>query len=228
LTTGYRVKFIIVIPVQMGIQKNATIKDNAMGAWKVILFWAVLSFPVGLALGAALVFAGRPLYYRIRHVPRSERLMTWKRTCGLVLMCGCAFTLLICGLNFYDMFSDADDYRKSKGGWRFWRLPLGEPYELRMVDAMEQGSIAAWKQADVIVADILEYDKQGSIIAGMTRGQGALGNEWFLFDCTTGQVKRPKTFAELEQESRSAGFSRPLHMETVRTHWYRDWKIVTR
>jgi len=211
----------------MGIQKNATIKDNAMGAWKVILFWEVITFPIVLVLGAALVFACRPLYYRVRHIPRSERHMTWKRTCSLVLACGCAFTILICGLNFYDMFGDADDYWKSKGGWHFWRLPLEEPYELRMVDSMEQGSIAAWKQADVLVARVLEYDQQGSIVVGVRAGDSARQLEWFLFDTKTGESKRYQSRRDLEQESLSRGLALPLQMETVRTHWYSDWNIVT-
>lgn len=201
-----------------------------MGAGKVIIFWAIFFTPVGLLVGAIIMFVGIPLCYRFRNIPPSERRIGFKAKSGLTVFFAFLFVLIMCGLNIYDMKKYANDYWKSQGGWGHWRIPLEEPYEFYMIDTMELGSIGIWRESIPIINDVTDYEKHGNLIAGRTlkgrSDKSEIDQIWFLFDCKSGNLKTFESLEQLQKAWRKSGSDRSLNMKTVRDHWYKYWKIV--
>jgi len=186
-----------------------------------IIFWSVLSAPVGLLVGAIIMFAGVPLFYRLRNIPKSKRRIGLMAKAALTLLFTLIFISAICGLSLYNVEKDIDDYWKSKGGWECWRMPLEEPYELCMIENMNSGFIGKWQNPGPIIHDIANYEKRGSMIAGCKTEPG-----WFFFDCKTGVLKTFESREQLRKTRQKAGFEPPLKMKSVRKNWYEYWKII--
>ncbi len=201
-----------------------------MGPGKVLIFLIIIFTPVGLVVGALIMFAGIPLFYRLRRTPVGQRRIRFMAKLGLTVLFTLAFVSLMCIINIYDIKKDVDDYWKSRGGWSYWRMPLGEPYELCMVDTMEQGYIGTWKQDGSILDNIVAFEQHDTLLAGATRtvvsGEQDEDVGWFLFDCGNGNLQVFTTLAEAQTVWYRSGFVMPAKMKTVREHWYYYWKIV--
>lgn len=196
----------------------------------VIFFWALMFTPAGIILGALGVFGGVPLYYRLKKIPpKRQRIRLFKKI-GLTLLFAAIFVVVMCAISVYSLEKDKGDYLKSQAGWNSWRIPLVKPYELRMVNSMESGSICAWQSQEPVIRDVIRFTKHGELIAGETgisrskNDKDILG--WFLFDCTTGRLTTFTSRRELNKACSSAYFPQPLYMRSVCESWYQHWSMV--
>ena len=196
-----------------------------MGPIIVIIFWAILLAPLGLFLGLVLMFAGTSILYRFRNTPKEKRLSAWAKF-GFSVLFTMAFVPVMCIFGIYMMEKDTNNYWKSEGAWDYWRMPLEEPYELVMIDTMDSASIGKWKDGSAIVADIIEYEKQGSVLAGHCRDIcfGSNAEHWVLFDCTTGRADDYANKEALETACQQRGLRMPLAMKSIQANWDQYWR----
>jgi len=152
----------------------------------IILGWIMLFAPAGVLLGAFIMFAGIPLYYRVKKVPRHLRKIRLMAKAALTVLFAAGFVAVMCVISIYNIESSMGDYWKSQGGWDSWRMPLDEPYELSMINSMENASIRKWQAQNPIISGIIRFEKRGPLIAGETGISKSKTNKtvlgWFLFN----------------------------------------------
>jgi len=120
----------------------------------------------------------------------------------------------------------AKDYWNYRGAYDWYRMPLEYPYELRMIDGIDNAYLASFSQeagvAGKDISRIRRYYKQGSLVLGQCddfyreeRSQPS----WFIFDCNTG---RAETFTKKEEYLRAInkyGFEKEPRLPTVKANW---------
>ncbi|MHC4585076.1 MAG: hypothetical protein ACYS3N_11130 [Planctomycetota bacterium] len=201
-----------------------------MGPLFVIIFWVIILIPIGFIIGAFLFFGGIPFIYWILKVPKEKRRIGLLWRFLLTIIFPVIFVPTMCVVGIYLMEKDTDDYWKSKGAWDYWRMPLEEPYELSMVDTMDDASIGKWKNGRSIVWGISKYEKRGTLVAGFCEKKQFRGkqNKWFIFDCTSGSIEEFKSEEEFHQACETHGFSQPVNMKTIKENWALYWKDPNR
>jgi hypothetical protein len=202
-----------------------------MGPALVIIFWAILLTPLGLFLGLVLMFSGTSILYFFHSTPKEKRLSGWAKF-GFSFLFTMAFVPVMCIFGIYMMEKDTNNYWESEGAWYYWRMPIEEPYELVMIDTMDNASIGKWKDGSAIVADIIEYEKRGPILAGRCRDRRLDSNtnteHWFLFDCTTGRADEYVDKETFETACRQKGLCLPLAMKSIQDNWDQYWRDPNR
>ncbi len=128
------------------------------------------------------------------------------------------FPVFICVIALgYEIYSSTFDYWGYEGAYDFWRMPLEEPYELNMIDSLDQASINIWNGSmDVEISNITKYDKKDHLVAGDCR------SGWFLFNCTTGKVKHFTTEESLKTACAKEHFS-PIQLKSIQENWDLYW-----
>ncbi len=132
----------------------------------------------------------------------------------------------MCGLGIYLSCKNENNYWEYRGAFDFYRVPLEEPYELAMVDDLDDAAIGRWKEGGHIVSGIQMYEKRGPLVAGYRRRSSGTSDKprWFLFDCVTGQTDRFESREALSEACRSRGFDPPMRMRTIRENWTLYWQ----
>jgi len=200
-----------------------------MGAGFVILFWLVLLTPIGVLIGVILSFFVPIVYYEIRGTPRDKRKRGFLLHCGFAIVFGMLFAPSVCALLVFLSSVGSGDYWNYQGAFDYYRMPLEPPYELTMIDTLDDAAIVKWKGDSAIIWSITKYEKRGVLIAGFREEERTLGEPaWFLFDCRDGAVSK---FADEESLSRAcaeSGFTPPLVMRSIQENWDSYWKDPNR
>jgi hypothetical protein len=201
-----------------------------MGPLFVIIFWAIILTPVGFLIGACLFLGGIKFAYWLFKIPKEKRRISLLWRFVLTIVFTIIFVPTMCAVGIYLMEKDTDDYWNSRGAWDYWRMPLEEPYQLSMVDTMDDASISRWKNGRVIVGGIIKYEKRGKLVTGFCEKKQLRGNEnkWFIFDCTSGSTEEFKSEEEFLHACETHGFSRPVNMKTIKENWALYWKDPNR
>jgi hypothetical protein len=196
-----------------------------VGAGFVVLFWLIVFTPIGVVLGAILSFVVPVVYYGIRRTPAEKRKRGFRFHCGFAVIFGILFAPAVCALLLFLSFVNSGDYWNHEGAFDYYRMPLEPPYQLSMIDTLDDAGISKWKEGSQIVWNITKYEKRGPLIAGF-REEERTSREpaWFLFDCSDGAVSK---FADEESLSRACaerGFTPPLAMRSIKENWDSYWK----
>lgn len=201
-----------------------------MGPLFVIIFWAIMLTPIGFLIGACLFFGGIQLAYWLFKVPKEKRRISLLWRFVLTIVFTVIFVPTMCAVGIYLAEKDTDDYWKSQGAWDYWRMPLEEPYELSMIDTMDDASISKWKNGGSIVWGISKYEKRGKLVAGYCEKKRFRGNKnkWFIFDCGSGSIEEFKSEEEFLRACESSGFSQPVNMKTIKQNWILYWNDPNR
>ncbi|OGV61497.1 MAG: hypothetical protein A2283_12745 [Lentisphaerae bacterium RIFOXYA12_FULL_48_11] len=201
-----------------------------MGAGFVVIFWAIILTPIGFIGGLLLSYVAIPIYYRLFGIAEEKRRIIGFKKFGLSVLFTIVFVPSMCGLGIYLMERDVDNYWESQGAWDFWRMPLEEPYELVMIDTMDQVGISKWKDGSYIVYGIQKYEKRGQLVLGYYERKPFNPDEkgWFLFDCATGKAEEYESEQALEKISAKRGFSPPIQMKTISENWSLYWNNPNR
>jgi len=201
-----------------------------MGPLFVIIFWAIILTPIVFLIGACLSFLGVPFIYWLFKIPKEKRRIGLLCKFGLTMFFAVVFVPTICAVGIYLMEKDVDDYLNSKGAWDYWRMPLEEPYELSMVDTIDDAAITRWKNGGHIVSGISEYERRGTLIAGRCSKNhlNPNQNKWFIFDCASGSVEKFESEEEFLQAFKNRGFSQPVEMKTIKENWALYWNDPNR
>ena len=196
-----------------------------MGPLFVIILWVLILTPIGLILGLLLSFIGFPVFHRLRKTPIEKRKTGWLRRLLVAFLFTMLFIPTICGLGLYLSFKDQDNYWEYHGAFDFWRMPLEEPYQLVMIDTIEQAGISKWRDGSYIVYGILEYEKRGQLVAGYYEHKPFKPEEkgWFLFDCVTGKAEDFRSEQLLTEACEKRRFSPPIQMKTILENWTLYW-----
>lgn len=194
---------------------------------KVLLFLVVVTGLPSLLLGGAVFLAGVPLYYRLRRVPPPRRRIGPGARLLLTLAFAGLVSTTVVGYELYVKISTRNDFHRFQGEQAYWRMPLQEPWELRMHGAMDTGSIGRWREAVPVLDNVAGVAIQGGFVAGTFVAPDTSGAGWFLFDGGSAAVQRFKTPAAFLRACREAGFDVPVAIETVRHTWYVHWGIVS-
>ena len=109
-------------------------------------------------------------------------------------------------------------------------MPLEEPYQLSMVDNIDDAAIDKWKKGCSIVSWISKYEKRGTLVAGFCEKNRFRDYEkkWFIFDCASGSIEKFKSEEEFLQACETHGFSKPVNMKTIKENWALYWKDPNR
>lgn len=194
---------------------------------KVLLFLVMVTGVPALLLGGVVFLAGVPLYYRLRRIPPPQRRIGPGARLLLTLAFAGLVSTSVVGYELYVKISTRNDFHRFQGEQAYWRMPLQEPWELRMHGSMDRGSIGKWRDDMPVVDTIAGVAIQGGLVAGTFAAPDPSGAGWFLFDCSAGTVQRFKTQAAFLQACGAAGLEVPVPIETVRHTWYVHWGIVS-
>ena len=201
-----------------------------MGPLFVIIFWAILLTPAGLVLGLVLSFIGFPVFHRLRKTPAEKRNTGCLQRILAAYLFTVVFVPTICGLGLYLSYKDQNNFWEYKGAFDFWRMPLEEPYQLVIIDTMEQAGISKWQDGSYIVYGILKYEKRGQLVAGYCERRTFKPEKtgWFLFDCVTGKAVDFGSEQLFVEACEKRGFSPPIQMKTIPENWTLYWKDPNR
>ena len=191
---------------------------------------AIILTPIGFLIGACLFFGGIQFTYWVFKVPKEKRRIGLLWRFVLTIVFTVIFVPTMCAVGIYLAEKDTDDYWNSKGAWDYWRMPLEEPYQLSMVDTLDNAAIGRWKKGGSIVWGISKYEKRGILLAGCCEKNQFSQNEnkWFIFDCASGSAEEFESKEEFLQACETHGFSQPLNMKTIKENWALYWKDPNR
>jgi hypothetical protein len=190
----------------------------------------MLLTPVGLILGLLLSFIGFPLFHKLRKTPDGIK----KAGCLKKILAAFLFTVVfvptIIGLGLWLSYKDQNNFWEYQGAFDFWRMPLEEPYQLVMIDTIEQAGISKWQDGSSIINGIAKYEKRGSLIAGYCERKTFKPEKagWLLFDCVTGKAEFFASEQLLTETCEKRGFSPPIQMKTIRENWILYWQDLNR
>jgi hypothetical protein len=190
-----------------------------------MLFWLIFLTPIGIVIGVILSFVAPLLYYEIRRTPAEKRKRGLVFHCGFAVVFAALFAPSVCALVAFLSSIGVNDYWNYEGAFDYWRMPLEPPYQLSMIDTLDEASILKWKDGLVIVSCITKYEKRGPLIAGFREGE-RISREpaWFLFDCRNGEVSRFADEESLNKACTESGFAPPLIMRSIQENWDSYWE----
>ncbi|UCG46978.1 MAG: hypothetical protein JSU94_15945 [Phycisphaerales bacterium] len=124
----------------------------------------------------------------------------------------------------------AKDYWNYQGAYDWYRMPLEYPYELRMIDSIDNAYLASFSaEAGVASKDISRirrYYKEGFLVLGQCddscRAEPCRPS-WFIFACNTGQVETFSKKEEYLQRIEKYGFEKEPELLTVKENWGSFW-----
>lgn len=147
--------------------------------------------------------------------------------CAIVIPIG--LLLLGGGIVWIDSM-DSTDYWKYNGSMDYFRMPLEPPYELVMVDIIDNASIQIWQDSSGgQLWDITCYEKRGALMFGETSKDHFASErppeekEWFIFDLSNGD----KILFQNEDEFVAALHDKGIvefNLKTVQQNWNEYWE----
>ena len=143
---------------------------------------------------------------------------------------GALFFFLFWAFVFVHEQNASKDYWNYDGAYDWYRMPLEYPYELQMIDVIDEASIGVFAHAagsvSKDISDIRRYYKQGPLVLGQCdrlRWDDSAKPSWFIFDCNTGHAQIFSTKDEYLSSIKKHGFEREPALLTVRENWDRYW-----
>jgi len=129
----------------------------------------------------------------------------------------------------YDQ-TKVDNYWEYEGFRDYFRMPLEKPYELVMIDEIDNASIEVWKDNfDIDISDITHYEKRGFVIFGKCHKSSFDGKDWhktkrwFVFDLKSGEKSFFDTQLELFIALQKMEIE-DIQLRTVEENWHAYWK----
>jgi hypothetical protein len=190
------------------------------------MFWAICLTPFAVVIGGVLSFLVPFIYYGVRGTPPEERKSGWRFRSGLAVLFTVLFVPLVCALGFFASYADSGDYWNYRGAFDYFRMPLEPPYELVMLDTLDDAAICKWQDGAAIVWGITRYEKHGPLIAGFCERRHVVPYEhaWFLFDCRSGVLSKFTDAESFSTACRRLGFTPLLAMRSIRENWNAYWR----
>jgi len=191
------------------------------------VFWGVLFAPVAFVMGVGLSYLIPAIKSRTKRHPAAEEnkpVGCLTRGAQALLF---AFIIdvgvCICGVAIVAVRSN--NYWEYDGCGDFWRMPLEPPYQLEMINSLDEASIGEWKSNKWHLGGVTQYVKQGNIVAG--RFSNSFGEKtmsgFFLFDCKTGRLERFDEEKAFNSACADWGLPQPVTLKSVKENWGLYW-----
>ncbi|MHC4704124.1 MAG: hypothetical protein ACYTFQ_26485 [Planctomycetota bacterium] len=198
-----------------------------MGGLFVLIFLIFIVVPVCLGAGILASFLGIPVIYRIR---RKACPIGFAAKSLLSLFFAVLFIFLFLATIACLELRLAKDYWKYPGAYDWYRMPLEYPYELHMIDDINDAGLRSWAEEDGTLSEdisgIRRYHKQGNLVFGQyvsRRIDRPPHTSWFTFDCNTGHVEKFLEKEDYLESIRMLGFEKEPNLLTVRENWEKYW-----
>ncbi len=123
------------------------------------------------------------------------------------------------------------DYWNYKGAYDWYRMPLEYPYELTMIDRLDNASVDIWADSgvrkEVELDPIRKVCKYEGMLVGTTsyfhREIGREDTSWFILDLGTGSVEEFSSEGEFHDRLAERGISVPPNLVTLSEYWDSYW-----
>ncbi len=123
------------------------------------------------------------------------------------------------------------DYWSYQGAYDWWRMPLEYPYQLKMIDGLDEASVSIWADSGVRkefdLRGIRKVRKYEGMLVGTTsefcREIGSQITIWFILDLGTGSVERFSSEDEFHGRLAERGISVPPNLVTLSEYWDSYW-----
>jgi hypothetical protein len=199
-----------------------------MGPPIVLILLSVVLFPIGLGLGLLLSLVGIPILHRVRHTPKDKRRVGVRRRLRISAAFASAFVVAVLGIGLFVSYKDFNDYWRYRGAFDYYRMPLEEPYELVMIDALDAASISKWQESVSLIGGIVRYERIASCLIGETSDETfAESNSpptgWFIFDLTSGHLYKYRSLDELREEAARHGIQPTFDLKSIKNNWDHYW-----
>ena len=195
-----------------------------------IVFWALLLSPVAFLIGVPLSYLVPALFYRFRKVPLDKREIGCLARGFLAIVFTLAIVGGVCISGVILTFARSDDYWNYQGAFDYWRMPLEPPYELSMLNSLDEASISTWKSNSCLIAGITQYEKKGKYLAGCNSDPlvhpEMLG--YFIFNCQTGELKKYADERNFSSACHEIGYVIPVPLKSVQKNWDVYWESPDR
>ena len=191
----------------------------------IVVVFIVVPFCVGA--GILVSFLGIPVVYKMRG-----------KACPVGFAAKSLLSLFFAVLLLFLVLATtcclelrlSKDYWNYPGAYDWYRMPLEYPYELRMIDDINDARLDSWAKEDGTpsedVLDIRRYYKQGNLVVGQCVSQrmdSPPQTSWFTFDCSTGQAEKFIEREDYLESIRVLGFKKEPKLLTVRENWNDYW-----
>jgi len=199
-----------------------------MGPLVDLIFVGAVLFPYGLVIGLPLSLVGIPVLHRIRNTPKGKRRVGVRRRLRISAAFASVFVVVVLGDALFRMYKDQDDYWRYEGAFDFFRMPLEEPYELQMVDALDAAYIGKWQESGTLIGRIVRYERRANFLIGETTDESfpdrnSRPSGWFIFDLTSGHLCKYRSLSELREEAPSHGILPPFAFQSIKDNWDHYW-----
>lgn len=198
-----------------------------MGGLVVLMFLVVIVVPICLSVGVLISFSGIPLIYKMR---KKVCPIGFLRKSLLSVFFGVFFVFLFLAVIAGLESIHAKDYWKYAGAYDSYRMPLEYPYELRMIDDINDARLNSWAEEDGKVSKdisgITAYYKRDNLVVGeyvSSKWDSWAQTSWFTFDCNTGQVEEFSRKEDYLEGIKNLGFEKEPNLLTVRENWEKYW-----
>ena len=204
----------------------------------IILFM----IPACLLVGLLLSFVFIPLIYIVRRKPCP---IGWITRGVLSVITGIILFVSLCAMMIGQELMTAGNYWKDQGAYDFFRMPLEYPYELVMLDDINDAILQTWDNSgykmlseDIELVNfgniwgIRHYYKQGNIVLGefvpklydnSQQSWTSPPESWFVFDCNSGQAQTFKNKTSYLNKLKGLGFEEEPKLLSVRENWDNFW-----
>ena len=190
-----------------------------------IVVWGLILSPIALLMGVVLSYFIPYLCGRFRHTPTDNRQIGCLTRGAWALFFAVILEFVACASYLLVSFPQSNDYWNYAGVGDYWRMPLEPPYELTMLNSLDEASISEWKSKGWIFAGIKQYEKRGNLIAGRYTNPFNQPEEsgYFVFDCGTGDLKKFDQEDLFRKACAEKGFATPLTLKLVNDNWNLYW-----
>jgi hypothetical protein len=199
-----------------------------MGPLFVLVTLSIVLFPVGVVVGFILSFLAVPIFHRVRNTPKEDRRIGIPRRLRVSAAFAFVFMVAVLGIGLCDSYKDVNDYWRYEGAFDFFRMPLEEPYELVMIDALDEAHIGKWRESGTLIGGIVRYERRASFLIGETSGEAFADRDspptgWFIFDLASGRLYEYRSFHELREGAARHGIQPPFDFQSIKDNWDHYW-----
>ena len=190
-----------------------------------IVFWGILFAPVAFVMGVGLSYLVPAIRSRTRPSNATEGKPIGCLTRGSqALLFAFIIDAGVCICAVLLMAFRSNNYWEDAGFGDFWRMPLEPPYQLEMIDSLDEASIGEWKSNKWHLGGVTKYVKEGDILAGRFNNSGETRtNGYFLFDCKTGRLEKFDEEKAFNSACAERGLAQPATLNSVKENWNLYW-----
>lgn len=168
-----------------------------------LVYWFCFLFPFGLIFGALVGFMGIPTLASLEKFAWLDRYNNKKVKLIITLMLGLLFVLVFYNVSVMRMVNNSKNYWSNTTMFDYPRMPLSYPYHMVEFGNEGEGVLAQWETGDQPVEGVLRFAQEDVWVAGeAAAGANPDGEQWFIFNCDTGEVT---WYADQEAFTAAAG-----------------------